>query len=94
MVLPPLADMLLRGVAACLELVVVESAARVTVCVSLQRLAVAFNTTSITTSSRGKEGGARGSNSKAALALTVSNRVLGGGVRLLKRSVLIKTLKF
>jgi hypothetical protein len=83
LVLPPLADMLLRGVAACLELVVVESAARVTVpmvghvCVSLQRLAVAFNTTSITTSSRGKEGGARGSKSKAALALTVStNRLL------------------
>ncbi len=75
MVLPPLADMLLRGVADCLELVVVESADRVTVCVSLQRLAVIFNTTSMT-SSRGKEGGAQGSKSKAALALTVStNRV-------------------
>jgi len=83
-VVPPLADMLLRAVAACFELVVIQSAARITVpmvgpvCLALEQLAVSLNTTSVTASASAgsKEAGLRGSKSKPALALSVSTQRL------------------
>ena len=87
-VVPPLADMLLRAAAASLELVVTQSGARITVpmmghvCLALQQLAVSFNTTSVTTSApstpstRSKEAGQAANKSKPALVLSVSSHRL------------------